>query len=122
MGFSRQCTKCGKVKWWYKFSKNKEGEFGLRAKCKACLSKEDKKYYKGYYKKNKEKISSKKRNYYRKNKEKICRHDSDYYKRNRDIILFARRNNMRISRARKYFDSDSIVDLIKLCEEFEICE
>ena len=36
MGFSKECTKCGKVKWWYKFYKIKGHAFSLRSQCKSC--------------------------------------------------------------------------------------
>ena len=38
MGFSKQCTKCGEVKWWYKFGKRKRGLFNLQSSCKICVA------------------------------------------------------------------------------------
>jgi hypothetical protein len=68
MGFSKQCTKCGEIKWWYKFSLSRtthsKGIFSLVCSCKTCQAKIAKKYYSDP--KNREKN----RQYKRKDKER----------------------------------------------------
>ena len=38
MGFSKQCKKCGEVKWWYQFGNRKQGLFNLNSSCKICVA------------------------------------------------------------------------------------
>jgi hypothetical protein len=44
MSFLKQCTKCGKVKFWYEFNKDKSKTHGLKSQCKACQRQYDKKW------------------------------------------------------------------------------
>lgn len=73
---SRICTKCGTLKPFKKFYKDKKGKYGIRSKCKDCdlnrikknyqNNKEikieyQKEYQKEYYENNKDKINKKKK-------------------------------------------------------------
>jgi len=64
MGFSKQCTKCGRVKWWHQFWRHPNGRLSLMSACKVCIRK-----YKVYYE-NKEK---------KRTREKIWREENREY-------------------------------------------
>jgi hypothetical protein len=44
MGFSKQCTKCRQVKWWYDFYKDLDKRFGVKSICKTCTAEQIFKY------------------------------------------------------------------------------
>jgi hypothetical protein len=44
MGFSKQCSQCGKIKFWYEFYKDRSCMFSVKTHCRACESKNKKKY------------------------------------------------------------------------------
>jgi hypothetical protein len=44
MGFSKQCTKCQQIKWWYDFYKDLDKKFGIKSICKTCTVKQIYKY------------------------------------------------------------------------------
>ena len=112
MGFSKECTKCGRVKWWYQFGVRKNSyAFSLRSNCKSCACKYSKKYRKGvafltrqtdekyrqrlkekkrdWYQKNKERISKEQRIYrnIKTNKERIAKYQKEYQKKNKQKLV-----------------------------------
>jgi len=46
MGFSKQCTKCGTVKWWYQFRASKQHKFSRNVWCICCMAEYNKKWIK----------------------------------------------------------------------------
>ena len=82
MGFSKQCTKCGEVKWWYQFGKRKQGLFNLQSSCKTCVSQRSLRWAK----KNQEKVIDIYRKWKEKNPEKVKEHCRNYYHKNKFII------------------------------------
>ena len=118
-----KCTKCGKHKYWYNFTKQKcnSYRFGLHCWCKDCINSERKgnekykqtgklwtikntKHLREYQRKKKQtkqyKIMKAKsdRKYYLKNKDKIIKYISKYKKENRERYNIL--NNMREARKR----------------------
>lgn len=75
---SKVCTKCGIERPLSDFSKNKNGLYGRRSRCKECV--------RGYYVQNKEKISEWGTQYYAQNRETILERKSAYRTRNKDKI------------------------------------
>lgn len=69
---TKRCTKCGEVKPYEMFSRDKYTHDGYACTCKICSNNR----HKTYYEDNKEKISERKKVYNEANKEKI----SEYYK------------------------------------------
>lgn len=92
------CSKCKKHKALWAFSRKSDKPLGISYLCKSC----DKKFYKIYYKNNrdkiikrvrtycrahKEKYAKKSKKYYAKHKDKIKKMKIKYYNKNKDIIL-----------------------------------
>ena len=76
----RMCSKCGEVKFLFKFKKDKGRKYGFRKECKECVSE----YNKQYYQDNKEEISEKEKQYRQDNKEKISKREKQYYQDNKE--------------------------------------
>lgn len=97
---ARICTKCGTLKRFEKFNKQKTGKYGVTSKCKECQNKYKRTYYqnnkeykKKYYENNKDKIKEYYQNnkneikkYYQNNKEHIKEKVKEYQKNNKDKI------------------------------------
>ena len=83
MIITKKCHRCGKVKPYYDFYKNRSKKDGLQSQCKECLSETHKKWYKN----NVDKARKSHKEWYNKNKEYASKTRKDYYYRNRDIIL-----------------------------------
>ena len=96
MGFSKRCTKCGEVKWWYQFGKRKQGLFNLQSSCKTCVSQRSLRWTK----KNQEKVIDIYRKWKEKNPEKVKEHCRNYYHKNKFIIKGARNLKITIPEAR----------------------
>lgn len=75
----KQCTECDSLKEFTEFSKNKLGKFGLKSKCKSCLSSKNKLYYKDN--------ADKKISYALANKEHIANYQANYRKENLKLKL-----------------------------------
>lgn len=86
---SKVCNRCGVEKVLEEFYRRKKGKDDRRARCKACLSSRDKKYYstnreevlertKEYRAANRDKIAAKDKKYYAVNAEKIKAHKKEY--------------------------------------------
>lgn len=54
MGFSKQCSQCSEVKWWYEFYKDRGCMFSVKAHCRVCELKNKKKYIEAHPDCNKE--------------------------------------------------------------------
>jgi murein L,D-transpeptidase YcbB/YkuD len=94
----KKCSRCGIVKDFGSFYKNKNMKYGLQGQCKDCNreyqreNKEERAEYKrNYYKSNKESIETKKRKYQSENKEKIAEYKRRYGKENAEYIAIKRR-------------------------------
>jgi hypothetical protein len=96
MGFSKRCTKCGKVKWWYQFGKRKQGLFNLQSICKACVSQ----YSLRGSRKNQEKVKDSYRKWKEKNPEKAKESRRKHYHKNKFIVNGARKLKITIPEAR----------------------
>lgn len=133
MGFSKQCPKCGKVKWWYRFGIYKMGVFGLKSYCKACRSicdkKCDKKHHSKtpeeirairserrrlYRKNNPEKVRERERQRRLKNKEKKSQYNRKYRIAHNAAICFSERHKTSIPEARVCLNQKSIFDSLEL--------
>lgn len=92
MGFSKECTKCGRVKWWYQFTiTGKSTTFSLRSNCKKCASKYAMEHRKRNYNKPHDKTDmelKRKRNkkWRYLNKKRLKEYQKQYYLINKDII------------------------------------
>lgn len=74
----KRCNNCGKLKSINKFYKNKSSKNGLHNRCKECISK----YYKEYYKNNIEKHRKRKKEWYKNNLERIKENRKKWIKNN----------------------------------------
>lgn len=92
----KRCTKCGEVKEASTeyFHRQKKGKYGLRAECKVCRNKYQKKwhevhveyvkdYHKQYYKDNKDRDNERSRRWYEGHKEYCNEYSRQYHKENR---------------------------------------
>lgn len=97
MGFSKECTKCGRVKWWYQFYWRKDRKV-LTYNCKDCRKKRTNTYYhknridcleaqRDYVKRNFEKVSKQRRAYSVNNKEHIKKQSHKTYLKYKSKIL-----------------------------------
>ena len=85
----KKCIKCGEVKPFSEFCKDKTRADGLNNKCKKCVKQyntENKEYFKNYYTENKDKIKGYKKAYDIKNKDRIKEFNKNYYTENKDKI------------------------------------
>lgn len=93
---TKQCNKCGDVKEFGCFNKQKGGKYGLTGRCKPCLKIDYKKwtdinkehgknYKKEYYNKNKEIILKKIKESY--NKERKSEYNKEYVIKNKDKLI-----------------------------------
>ena len=83
----KMCRKCGEVKHISKFSKQKQGKYGVQSKCKSCK----KEYNRNYYENNKETILEHQKQYYENNKETILEQRKQYYENNKETIAEQRK-------------------------------
>ena len=97
MGFSKQCTKCGEVKWWYKFGKRKRGLFNLQSSCKICVAQRSLKWTN----KNSEKMKEAYRKWKDKNPERANEISRKHYQKHKFIINGARRLKITTPEARR---------------------
>ena len=74
MGFSKQCTKCGKVKWWYEFERAKAGKFSLNSYCFPCKRLRQNEYRK----KNKDRENLRIKQYRNKNRDHISKRNREH--------------------------------------------
>lgn len=80
----KECTECKKIKWFWDFYNDKNNkEFGLRAQCKKCLIKRNKKYKT----KHKKRLKEYYKNYRKDNIDYIQKYQKEYYKNNRKTLL-----------------------------------
>ena len=95
---TKSCSKCGEVKAYEMFSRDKSRKDGYSYVCKVCESDRRKTYYeankdkiieynKAYYEANKEKIEESNKAYYEANKEKINKIKKAYRENNKDKII-----------------------------------
>ena len=91
------CSICKNILHISKFNKNKNCKYGVSSRCKEC----DRKYYKEYYKNNKEKIIETNKEYYEDNKEKI-------YKRTRQYAIDNKEKSNEYKRKYKKNNPDKI--------------
>jgi hypothetical protein len=82
MGFSKQCTKCGEVKWWYRFGKRKQGSFSLQSSCKPCIAQRSL----IWARKNYEKVRESYGKWKDKNPEKAKEYSRKHYQKNKFIV------------------------------------
>jgi len=79
MGFSKECTKCGRVKWWYEFDRGKKGcKFSIESQCSNCS--------KAYQKKSREKNKDKRRRRYVENRDEIFARMKCYLQKEMDEL------------------------------------
>lgn len=74
----KDCLGCGESKTLEQFSKQKNGKFGRRSRCKLCVALE--------YQNNKEAISARQKLYYRKNKDRRLKYHEQWRSDNREYI------------------------------------
>jgi hypothetical protein len=75
---SKYCTKCGQLKPFDGFCKNKNSKDGLSHQCRECAS--------NYERLHKERRAAQKREYRKENREEILRKSKEYYENNREVI------------------------------------
>jgi 5-methylcytosine-specific restriction endonuclease McrA len=94
---AKTCTKCGELKFLTEYSKMSTGRFGVKPRCKACLSEEYKEYRadnleaeslrkKRWKSENKERVAAVQRTYEQANKERIALTKKEYYRENPDLL------------------------------------
>ncbi len=76
MGFSKDCPRCGKTKWWYEFSRNKKSPSTLNYTCKIC----DRKRAIIYRNANVERLKLKSANWKKNNRDKVNKWNRENYK------------------------------------------
>ncbi len=88
----KQCSKCKQDKELDQFNKDKVGKYGVKSKCKLCISEYNNEYsnvnkskIQQYYKDNKEYINSKSKEYYESNREHIIQKQIQYGKDNPEV-------------------------------------
>lgn len=97
---TKRCTKCGEVKPYEMFDRDKRRKDAYTSRCKVCKSKINKAYYetnkesirdshKSYYQSNKEKIKDSKKAYQKNNKGKIRDRKKAYYESNKEKYIEA---------------------------------
>ena len=91
----KKCTKCGRllIANEINFSKNKNGKWGLSARCKKCDKKYNKQwrknnpeYQKQWHKEHKEKVNERHRQHYQDNKEEINEIHKQYNNKHKEEI------------------------------------
>ena len=78
----RRCSKCGEVKFLFKFVKHKGRKYGFRKECKECVSA----YNKRYYEDNTEEVRKRSKQYREEHKEEIIEYKKQYYEDNKKEI------------------------------------
>ena len=127
MGFSKQCSNCGRVKWWYEFSKRKDGKFSLTSFCKNCCREKDRKWYKHNSEKRKksshewrknhpEKASEYDRKWKKNNPEKVIKNAREHYRKNKKIISIKKRRKLKTMADARDYLNPKIADIIKELE------
>jgi hypothetical protein len=107
MGFSKQCTKCGKIKWWYQFGKRKRGLFNLQSSCRPCVAQRNLKWVK----KNQGKLKDGYRKWKEKNPERAKENSRKHYQKDQFIINGARRHKISVPEARRLLYLNKSEDL-----------
>jgi 5-methylcytosine-specific restriction endonuclease McrA len=85
---SKACTKCGELKLLIEYNKMPTGKFGVKPRCKACLSEE----YKKYREDNSEAEYLRKKRWKSENKERVAAVQrtaltkKEYYRENPDLL------------------------------------
>lgn len=103
----KKCSKCGVVKDYSEFSKNKSKKDGLQPHCKPCSAVSNKEYHSN----NKDKIAVRRKKYIENNRAKLSAYQKNYYVSNKDRLIAHQaeyqRNNKekRAALANKYTDS-----------------
>jgi hypothetical protein len=123
----KKCTKCGELKPFSEFHKDKCSKDGLKSQCKKCM--------KEYYENNKEKINKQQKEYRENNKEKILEYQKEYYENNKEKILEQRKeyrenNYVRIwcsstinkHKNRSYIVNITIDELYNIVKDEPSCE
>lgn len=80
---TKKCSKCGQVKPYGFYSKDKRSKIGIQCACKDC----NKKYSQKYYIKNKEHLIGSAKDYYKKNKIACREYAIKHYEENKESIL-----------------------------------
>ena len=95
----KECTKCGEVKPFTEYNKNKGGKHGLEGRCKSCRKLYYEKNKKGFLAKQKQynddnfgRFADYQKQYYKDNKEKIIEYQIQYKKDNEDTLREYQRN------------------------------
>jgi phage-related minor tail protein len=79
---TKKCTKCGEVKAFDEYCKDKNSKDGLRGNCKSCA----KAYRKQYRQDNKEKLAKYQKQHRQDNREKIAKRQKQYSQDNKEKI------------------------------------
>ena len=100
----KKCTKCGEVKPFSEYQKNKQAKNGLRSECKVCKNayykankevfternnrhrENNPEYREQYYKENKDRILAYQKQYQKENKESIAEYQKQYYKAKKEKL------------------------------------
>lgn len=122
----KKCSKCGEEKELSEFSKDKNGKFGLKSKCKSC--------FKEYYNDNREKIllgnkiyrgenPEKEKEYHLENKERISKLNKIRYINNKDEILETNKiyhleNDERLKEVKKQWRLDNSDHMLEYQREY----
>ena len=97
MGFSKQCTKCGEVKWWYKFGKRKQGLFNLNSSCKICVAQRSLMWACN----NPKKVMKAYRKWKEQNPDKANENSRKHYQKHKFVVNGARKLKITIPEARR---------------------
>ena len=109
----KRCTKCGEWKEFGEYHKDGKVSGGLRARCKACVAKYQRKYLEAnkekraeYLEANKERIAEYHRRYWEVNKEKRAEYVSNWRKENREKFLeYKRRYKEKIRHEKRFMET-----------------
>jgi hypothetical protein len=117
MGFSKQCTTCSEVKWWYQFGKRKKGAFNLQSLCKACVAQRSLRWTK----ENPEKVRDAYRKWKEKNSERAKEIRQKHYQKNKFLIKDALKLKIPLPEARRrlYLNRGEDLNLAKTAQREE---
>jgi hypothetical protein len=116
---TKKCPRCGEIKPFSSFNKDKRKKDGLRASCKICQELSNKKYRQNnrdkilqrkqeYRQNNRSKLSQYAKKYYQDNHGRVLQHSKKYYQNNRDKVA---------QRKQKYYQ-DNRDEILQRTQEY----
>ena len=113
----KKCIKCGEVKPFSEFCKDKTRADGLNNKCKKCVKQyntENKEYFKNYYTENKDKIKECHKKYRIENKDKINEINKKYIDKLSDSYIKGLLAKNSPLKPKDFNDQPELIDLKRL--------